>query len=272
MAFLLNSVDLSTYGITAGHYPGSNVALSGQYSMPERMGKCFHEWAEADSVEPWVLASEIFFAGRNIIFHGSIIGTNSVINAYLQVLYDAINAFTGNVVLSTPYGSFTGYVKSVIPVHMNGGASLVITFREPVVSLTGSIKQEATSAYTIDSVPFSSYGLYLSNSKELHDLPELKDQEYTKYGAEGWQVVKRKNKTLELNGFVYADSLKHFESDISALYAKFASAGTRSIKLDTTTVVCFATKGFTVDNIFLFNNGMIANFRMSLVAISVTYS
>lgn len=273
MSYLLNTVDLSTYGIVAGHCPSSNIALSGQYSMPERIGECFHDWGDSDGVEPWVLVDEIFFAGRDILFTGSIIGTNSVINTYLQSLYSTINAFTGNVVLSTPYGDFTGYVKSVIPVHLNGGASLVMTFREPIVTLTGTVKSTGASSYTIDSIPFSSFGLYLSNSKELHDLPELKEQEYTKYGSEGWQVVKRKNKDLVLNGFIYATSLALFEADIKSLYAKFASEGTRSIKInDTVMVVCFATKGFSVDNILLFDSGTIANFSMNLVITSVTYS
>jgi len=271
MAYLLDGINLyNTYNIRAGHSPGSNIAIQNCFNMPERAGECFHEWGDESGVEPWVLADEIFFAGRDIIFSGSIGGTASGINGYLSSFYTAINAATGLSIFETPYNSASGYVKSVIPEYMNGGASVVMTFRETVVSLTGTLPASGISTYTIDSIPFLSFGLYLSKAEALHDLPELKEQQFTKYGSEGYQIVKRKNNTLEFNGFITGSSLSDFQSKIQALYKVFSSAGTRSIVLNGVTVVCFATSGFKVDNIFLYNLGVIAKFRMSLIAVSVT--
>lgn len=272
MAYLLAGLDLyNTYNIREGHAPGSNISLSGQYSMPERIGECFHDWGDYSGVEPWVLADEIFFAGRDLTFTGSILGTVSGLNGYLNNFYNAIPS--GITVFETPYHSASGYIKSVIPEYKNGGCSLSMTFREPVIDLTGTLPASGTSSYTIDSIPFSSFGLYLSKTEALHDLPELKEQQFTKYGSEGWQVVKRKNKDLDINGFIVGSSLSDFQSKVQSLYKVFSSAGTRSIVLNTnTTVVCFAIKGFEIDNVHFYNSGMIANFRMSLIVISVTYS
>jgi hypothetical protein len=273
MAYLFNDIDISNYGITAGHSPSSNLAIQGCFDMPARTGDCFHSWGDENSVEPFVLADEIFFEGRDITFHGSIFGTASGLNGYLNSFYSAINSATGLSVFETPYNSASGYVKSVIPEYVNGACSLVMKFRETVVDLTGTLPASGINSYTIDSIPFSSFGLYLSKAEALHDLPELKEQNFTKYGSEGYQIVKRKNNTLEIDGFVIGTSLSDFQSKVQALYKVFSSAGTKSIVLDnTTTVVCFATSGFTIDNILFYNLGVIAKFRISLIVISVTYS
>jgi len=270
MSYTLNSIALSTYGITAGHALSSNVSMQGVFDMPKRTGTTFKDWDDSDSVEPWVLANEIFFAGRDIVFNGSIQGTVSGMNGYLDSFYSAINAATGQSILVTPYNSASGYVKSVIPEYMNGGCSVVITFREPVVSLEGTLPATGSSANMIDSIPFLSFGLYLSKAEELHDLPETKKQHFTKYGSEGYQIVKRKTKNLDLKGFIIGSSLADFTTKVQALYKAFAAAGERSIVLDATTVTCFATEGFKVDNIILYNTGMIGKFYISLMATNIT--
>jgi len=271
--YTLNDIALSTYGITAGHAPSSNVSMQGVFDMPKRTGTTFKDWDDSDSVEPWVLANEIFFAGRDIVFNGSIQGTTSGMNGYLESFYAAINAASGLSILTTPYNSASGYVKSVTPEYMNGGCSVEITFREPVVSLVGSLPASGSSANMIDSIPFLSFGLYLSKAKALHDLPDVKQQHFTKYGEEGYQIVKRKTKNLDLKGFIIGNSLVDFTTKVQALYKAFSSAGERSIVIDTnTTVTCFAVDGFNVNNITLHSGGVIGNFNSSLIATDVVYS
>jgi hypothetical protein len=271
MAYLLNGIDLfNTYNILAGHSSGSNIAVQNCFNMPERTGDCYHEWGDENGVEPWTLADEIFYSGRDIIFNGLIFGTVPGINGNLNTFYSAINAATGLSIFETPYHSASGYVKSVIPEYFNGVAKVVMTFREPVVNLSGTLPASGVSNYTIDSIPFLSFGLYLSKAEALHDLPELKEQHFTKYGSEGYQITKRKNNTLEFTGFIIGSSLVDFKSKIQSLYKVLSSAGTRIMNLNGVTVVCFATSGFTVDNIILYNQGMIANFKMNLIVISVT--
>jgi hypothetical protein len=145
-----------------------------------------------------------------------------------------------------------------------------MVFREPVVDLSGTLPASGTSNYTIDNIPFLSFGLYLSKAEALHDLPELKEQQFTKYGAEGYQIVKRKNNTLDFNGFIIGSSLADFQSKIQSLYKLFSSSGTRTIVLNNeTTITCFATEGFKVENVYLYSGLVIANFKMSLLCTNI---
>ena len=270
MSYTLNNIDLNTYGIYPGHSKGSNIAMSGIFDLPVRTGKCYYSWGDENSIEPYTAAGDLFFSGRDIVFTGFILGTTQVLNNNLQTLYTAINAATGISILNTPYYSASGYIKSVIPEYMNGASSLIMTFREPVVNLAGTLPASGLNNYTIDSIPFSSFGLYLSKAEALHDLPELKEQNFTKYGLEGYQIVKRQNKILDFSGFITGNSLVDFQNNISALYKLFSSPGTRNIKInDEINVDCFATEGFRVDNIYLYNNLMIADFNISLIAVNV---
>jgi hypothetical protein len=266
MAYLLNSVNLTTYGITAGQAPGSNIAVQGCFDLPERIGDTHHIWDDDNTVEPYVAADEIFFAGRDIKFYGTIVGNNFAINTYLDAFYTAIKAFTTLVTFSTPYGDFSVQVKDVKTKKYNGALSLEIAFREPVVTLTGgSLPATGVKAYTIDGIPMSSFGLYVTKPEEIHDLPEIKSQYFTKYGAEGYQIVKRKANTLEIDGFLMATSLSDFQTKIKALYLAFSSSGLRYIKLNNEKiVVCFATTGFNVSNVSISASLVMARIRISL--------
>lgn len=267
MAYTLNSVDLSTYGIIPGHSLGSNIAMSGIYNMPARIGQTHYEWADDDSVEAYVLEDEIFFGGRDLKFYGSILGTNKQINDYLEALYDAVEAFTGMVALATPYGSFNVQVKTIVPEFYVGGCKIVITFREPVVTLdAGSLPLTGSSAYTIDDIPMTSFGLYYSKGSGLRNLSELKTQLFTIYGAEGYQMTRRKARNFGIKAAVVGSGISDFQDKIDALYKVFASSGLRTIIINNEiTIKCFAVEGFRVDGAYLNNVEMIAHFNMDLI-------
>lgn len=266
MAFKLNSIDLTTYGITAVQKPGSNIALDGCFDLPSRIGDTFHDWGDSDGIEEYTDSVEIFFTGRDIQFTGALFGTRKSCGSNLQTFYNAISAASGGLsILETPYNSASGYVKSVTPELFNGAVKIQMIFREPVVTLTGILPASGTSNYTIDSIPFSSFGLYLSKAEALFGLPELKEQLFTKYGSEGYQITKRKNKTLDFNGFVAGNSLADFQSKVNALYLLFSQAGTRKVKINNELyVTCFADQGFTIDGIYVQTNNVIGIFKISL--------
>lgn len=131
--YKLNSVDLADYGILPGQISDSNIAMSGIFDLPARTGTCFYEWAE--SIEPYVDSDELFFSGRDLSFAGIILGSTSEIKDKLKVFYSAVGLFSGLVVFSTPFGDFSGYVKSITPEVSNGGCKFTLVFREPVCSL-----------------------------------------------------------------------------------------------------------------------------------------
>lgn len=272
-AYLLNGIDLFTaYGVRAGHAPDSNIAMKGIYDMPARIGQVSYEWAESP-IEPWVTADEIFFAGRDISFHGSIIGTNRQVNDGLQSLYDAVEAFTTLVVLSTPYGDFNVQVKTIEPEYHVGGCYLVINFREPVVDLTGGLLPGlSTSGYTIDQIPFMSFGLYYSKGSGVRSLAELKEQLFTKYGSEGYQMSKRKNRTFDVNCTLIASGLSDFQDKVENLYLLFSSENMRTIIINNEIrITSFAASGFTIENIYLLDTSVVATFKINLICTMVEY-
>lgn len=273
MAFTLNSVDLTVYGITAGQVPGGNTALQGCWDLPERIGDTHHIWDDDNTVEPYVASDEIFFAGRDIKFYGTIIGTRPVINDYLRALYAAIEAFTTLKTLSTPYGDFSVQVNSITPKYYNGACSVVMTFREPVVTLTGgSLPSTAIGTYTIDQRTFASFGLYFEGDDNYSQLPGLKDQKFTKYGSEGYQIVKSENRIFELNCLLMASGLVDFTAKIKALYLLFKGANLRNIKInDQVEIDCFAIRGFNISDVVVMSNAVYARFKASLMCFSANY-
>lgn len=252
MSFRLNTIRLINYGIYGGQAPGSNIAVDGCYDMPKRIGKTYHDWGDEDGIEPYVDASEIFYAGRDIEFHGLMFGTNSQIYANLETFRTAIDALTGTQAFLTPYGTFDVRVQNYNVVTFNGGASIDIKFREPVVDF-GEVElpSTGTNAYTIDGIPMTSFGLYPSVKSEVHDLPQYKDQDCTKYGAESFHPTKRKFNELELKGFMEADDLSDFSDKVGALYTLFSQDGMRYMKFnDEFAVTGFSDEGFTISNVF----------------------
>lgn len=271
MAYTLNSIDLSTYGIIPGHSPSSNLAMQSNFNLPARIGQTYYEWAEG-TVEPYVDASELYFGGRDIKFTGSVFGTNKAINDNLQALYDAVEVFTDLVVLSTPYGDHNVQVKSIVPEYFTGACSVVITFREPVVDLTGlALPDEDTSNYTIDLIPMASFGLYYAKGSGVRSLSEFKEQFFTKYGAEGYQMSQRKPRAFNMKATLMATSLADFQNKVNQLYLLFSSPGLRSIVINNEILVsCFAVEGFDINGVLMYGNCMIANFEINLICVTVS--
>ncbi len=273
MSYLLNTKDLSLYGLYPSHAPDSNISLEGCFSMPVRIGDTHYVWAEEDYVQPFVDSDELFFAGRDITLYANMFGSKVDINSNLRVLYDDIKAFTDLVTLSTPYGDFSVYVQN-IDVELIGrvtkAAKIVIRFREPVVTLAGTLPATGTSLFTIDSIPLSSFGLYVS-SDSLNSFPSLQEQFFTKYGSEHYQVCRRGESAVLINGFVTASSVENFKTNVSNLYKLFSSSGERSLKvIHPVTIKCFAKNGFNISNVFVFDNLVIGNFNIELTKSSST--
>ena len=263
--YKLNDIDLTTYGILAGKPSSGNVAIEGCYSMPSRTGDCYYEWP--DSLEGFTAADDIMFGGRNLVFNGIIISNNFDLYYKLKAFYAAIALFSDLVVLSSPYGDYSVQITSVEETHNTGGCWLKINMREPVVDLTGgTLPATGIGAYTIDDIPFHSFGLHIGKSDKVYNLPELKEQYFTKYGQEGYQMVYHKNRVLTLDGIIVASSVAEFTTNIKNLYLAFASTGERTIKKNNEVfITCFAKDGFEVKDLMVFENLVVGNFSIELM-------
>lgn len=267
MAYSLNGILFSVYGLIPSQAPSSNIALSGCFDMPIRRGDLFYEWGDENGVEAYVDEADLMFDGRDIDCHCVILGTRLEIESKLRLLYKDIRLFSDLVELVTDYGTFNVYVKSVQPTITRGGANIVISFREPVVDLSGTIPSVASSDTNIDGVPLSSYGLYFSSVLSQADLQDMKEQYFTSYETEDFQITKRKANILTINCFILGNSLEDFKSKISSLYALYSSVNMKNITLSGSNYGAhFPVNGFSISDVIITNNIVIGRFNTELIA------
>lgn len=171
--YKLNDIALLTYGIIPGRIQGEGIAVKGIFDLPKRIGDIEHSWGDHDSVEPYVAADEIFLAGRDISFQGILIGSKNEIKDFLEAFKNAISAFTSTVPFETPYGTVCVLVTKFNVKNYNGGATIDIQFREPVVG-----------AFCAVNVPG---GLFYN--QEYSDTATRNNCEDTHFGSEVTLIV-----------------------------------------------------------------------------------
>jgi hypothetical protein len=271
MAYLFHGTDLSTYGITPGHAPGGNIAMQGCFDMPARIGKTMHEWGDENGCEPYVETAELFFGGRDISFTGYIFDTRENIYSNLLAFQAEINSLTELETFDTPYGAFVVYIKSIQTSVVMGACNLTITMREPGIDLsTGTLPSTGSSAYTIDSIPIESFGLYIAPIQSILDLPETKQQYFNNSEVEGFQVTKRQTGKQPFEFLIIGSSIADFQAKIKALYLLFSSAGTRTLILNSQlTLTCFAPEGFKVSNVIVTDTFVLGKLKINLYVTEV---
>lgn len=131
--------------------------MSGHLDLPARIGKTSHSWAESKTVQPYVAPSEMRFGGRDLTLVGTIIGTDK--NDCLDksnALKNLVNGFTTIVPLSSKWGSFNVYVKSIeITFLADLALTVVIPIREPLVNINGTLPTPDGGEFGIDNYSFS---------------------------------------------------------------------------------------------------------------------
>jgi hypothetical protein len=265
--YKLNDILLSDYSIVAGQAPNSNIPVSGIFDLPQRIGKTYQEWAEEDGVEPYVLADEIFLGGRDITFYGLIMGSQTEIQSKLNIFKSAISAFTDLVVFTTDYGNYNVIINEITLDLLSGLGSFVIKMREPqpadkVVALPFT----GVNIYTIDSIPLSSFGLTVTKVIGRCSMSDMKQQNFTIWDQEGYQVTGRKAETITINGIIQATDLTTFQYYTNALYKIFMAPNLRKLMLDDyMTIEGFAIDGFNVSAVQRLSTLMIGQFSIQLI-------
>jgi hypothetical protein len=266
MGYTLNSIDLSTYGIIPTQAPGSNLALEGFLSMPERINKTEHSWGDANGVEPYVSPAELFWGGRDLTFHGILkAASRDAAETALMQLYAMLDSLTGLTTLACDWGSWQVYVKGQIDVtYLGAGVCTIrIPFREPVVDMTGGVipaSGDFTQVAGIDGVDFEDLGFTLVSFEEmgiranriegqLH-RPAPKSPEAIGYEQEAYQVTKTEARKLQLKGVIQKASYAGLAATVRDLYALFSQPGTRMLYIPEDKIrIVFAKNGFQIRQI-----------------------
>jgi len=251
--YTLNGIPLSNYGIIAGRAPDSNLAISGCWDMPERTGKTHHIWADDNGLEPYLRADELFYAGRDIVFHGHINGGDrSGALVKVNALVDGLGVAKTLVPFASSWGTWQVYVKNQVQVNYmrDGWSSIVLTLRQPVVSLTGTIPIAIGTGFGIDGIPFSELGLVKLETIDQFNIPQTKDSEVTSYGYEAHSINKRSFREFDLKFGIKQPSYTKFQGVIQGLNALFSKPGSRTLKLDDgSTREFFIKNGFKVGTV-----------------------
>lgn len=253
MSYSLNGTDLSAFGFEPGRQPGSNIALSGFFDMPARIGKTYHSWGDSNGVQPYVSASEIRFGGRDLTLVGFIRGSDrgDVLNK-CQSIRDFVNSFTDLVPLSCAWGTYSVRIGS-IPINSLHAttAEITINMREPVVNLSGSLPTVDNGEYGIDDISFAALGISLVNfAGDRLGRPGTKPEQFTSWINEGYQITPTEQAKLDLNFLIQETDYSEVLGIIQGLYALFSKPGTRMLNTPNDTYrEFFLTDGFVVDEI-----------------------
>ena len=123
-------------------------------------------------------------------------------------------------------------------------------------------------AFTINGIDAQSMGLYISTTDGLNLLSESKEQFYTAYGYEGYQLTKRKGNDYEINGFIIADDMADFLWKTAALYALMSNTGLRNITDNKgNSFSAFCKDGYEIDKVYVYDQ-VFARIKIKMTIIS----
>ncbi|GGH02730.1 hypothetical protein [Pedobacter zeae] len=283
----LAGVDLrSVFKFIPAQADGSNIAITGAWDMPARIGKTYHDWGNvANNIEPYVSPDELFYGGRDIDYLVMLqvadeLAALSVCNDFYQL----VNGFTALVPFETDLGTWNVFVRSEIAVEYfnDGFCKLRIPFREPIVDLTGTLPkpnpvfQQLLNAdgapihtgafapieigvinydgFGIDGVMFRDMNCFVMELAGNFNRPAPMSGEATSYRFEKYRVTRSGLKQMNLKLFIEAPDYAAFNQTIRSFNALFSKPGLRYITKENDFLRDFFVKdGFTVNNIRLHN-------------------
>jgi len=301
MDYKLNNINLGTFGLIPGQASGTNMAIAGAWDMPARIGKTFHDWGSgAKGMEPYVLAEEIRFGGRDIDFV-ALMETTSEIEA-LQTcfgLYEAIDDFNSLVPFETDLGIWNVYVKDEIQAEYigDGWCKLQLKFRQPIIDLVGVLPKNKPTfypasigtngylsnsqgnpiyigkinndGYGIDGVMFEHLGLIVLSMSNYLNRPAAKTGQFTAYSNEGYKVSKTGFREITIKALIVQPTYQDFLNVVSGLYAIFSKPGLRYITQKNDALRDFFVKdGFQITNFKKCEGEVLALFNIKLTEVN----
>jgi len=268
--YSINNIAFSAFGITPGRITGSNISLSGMLDMPARIGKVYHDWTDEPGVEPYVSAADIRHGGRTIEFAGFMQGEDKA-NVYgmLETFYKELSGYTQLVPLETPWSTHQVYIKQEITAEylQEGWLKLNCKFEEPVVPNPAQLPVGAqTTKPNIDGVALERLGIFLNSIKDHLNRPRTKNEQFTAYSTQGYQVTPPEALEFELELIAYAGSYELLSQNIKSLQKLISAPGMRKLQVDQQTREVFNIKGFQVSDLKISNEMALCRITLPLMA------
>lgn len=250
----------------------SNVELYGHLDMPARIGKTHHNWADENSVEPYVREDEIFFGGRDISIN-AFISFTSLQEFYTRVremnlFFDSFN--TEPQLLETDFGDYEVTVKNVTIERLFDTEGIIhLNFRQAIVPIVGDWPSgNPDGGYGIDGYSWEQLGVSPACPSGDYDRAESKLHEVSVYGFERNRVKWHKANNVQLNFFIRDPTYEGLEGKINRMAWILAQPGKRMLKLrDGSIREVFAIQGFSVSNLRTYSTESYANLVVNLTEI-----
>lgn len=271
--YYLNGKNLSEYSLISGRAANSNLALSGAWDMPSRIGKIYQEWPDENGLEPYLRADELFYGGRDLSFNYFLQASSredAMIKSYQ--LYDDINSFNGLIPFSSDlYGTYQVYVSGEISVEYlaDGWCKGVIPMREPVVNLLGDLPTPDNGYPGIDNMSFEALGFNIVSMKTQMDRPGLKSVERTAYGYEPAKVGKTTFREFDMTLAISKPSYIQFKRAMQSLMYILSKSGARTLEYNNIKREFFAKDGFNVTKMYKQGERYVAVIEIKLSEIRV---
>lgn len=274
MEYKINNKPIEELGLIPGRQSNSNIAITGCWDMPSRIGKVFHDWQDENGVEPYLRADEIFFGGRDISLYcwlketdrGNFVGA-------VQSLYDYIDTLQGGVFpLSSEFGTWNVQLVDASPVsYLNKGfGNIELKFRQPVVDMIGVLPSNTIGGVGIDNYSFAQLGIVKMLTKDQATRPSSKQWTATSYGVERIGVVRRNMREFTIDFFLDHPNYNSFRTCISNLKYLFSRPNARTLRLDdNTTREFFVKEGFKVTDVRITPNRVTAFLSLSISEIRI---
>lgn len=259
--YQLGPIDLVDFGLIPSVVDNStNLALSGCWDFPARLGKSFQDWNDdQNGVEPYVREEEIRLAGRDITFV-ALLSAESENAALLKCyeLYKLVGGLNSLVPFTTDLGTFNVYLKDqVIADYIGDGwCKLKFTFREPILNYSGVIPAASNAELGIDGIAFKDLGLTVLDVTGRWNRPAPKNFKATFYENEGYKVSKLQNREVTIKALLSGANYTEFIGHLNGLYLLLKKEGLRYITYGNDMYRSFFVKdGFQVSNVLQAGNG-----------------
>jgi len=295
--YKLNNVSLENYGVIPIQSSDTNLAITGAWDMPGRLGKTHHDWQnDRDGIEPYVLAEEIRFGGIDINLNALVKGRDK--NDALRKTYTFYDHLRVSGVLSCDWGSWTVLVKDQIRgVYKGDGyAQIEVPFRCPVVPMpttlpiniltyqptldsdgriilvNGAPLYSSIRKYDglgIDGVGFDSLGLIITSIEDQFSRSAPKGGEVTSYRTEGYRSSTLKEREITINAAIMQPTYAAFLQIVDGLKALFAKPGLRYITRKHDALRDFFVKdGFQVTGVRVNDGQVVAFLKVKLIEVN----
>ena len=249
MDYQINGHSLSEYGIVPISTKGNDIALTGVFDLPKRLGTIEHEFG--NETEAFVKADDIILDGRELKLNCyARAATSAELISNLQALFNECEK--DGTVLTTPFGTFNVSLRnqaSVSEFPKNKSAQVEIRFwQEDYVIPSQGETPNGGDGYLIDNYNLkTNFGVIMARKEDFRSLSKRKDFKYT---AEETSSALRTPRDMVMQCYMVAPDLTTFKSKMDSLHALLISPDLRVlIEPNNTNHYIYVKDGLKVDKI-----------------------